>query len=96
MPSSRLRLVARWPSNRLCRPTTKTSSTSLKTSAIEPAISPSLLPVETLGNKLQRLAFLSPEHLAHIENQVDRILRSLAEPDKGRWLYALALMVLSN
>lgn len=44
----------------------------------------------SLGNKLQRLAFLSPRHVQDLERLVDHILKSV-EHD-GRGLYLLLLL----
>lgn len=56
------------------------------------SLSPPVSDPEPLGNKLQRLAVLSPEHIASVELLVDHILKSIE--GNGRGLFLLACCVL--
>jgi hypothetical protein len=64
----------------------ETPCTSSPTSPGEPWNSPTT----SLGNKLQRLAFLSPRHVDSIEILVDHILVSLAKNGRGLLVVCLS------
>ena len=81
MSSSQIRLVASSRSKRQTRPTSVKSSTSLLKLPSGPPSSHehSGENCETLGNKLQRLAIMSPEHIECVELLVDQILKGIED-----------------
>jgi hypothetical protein len=85
--SSTLRLVAR--TDPFSLPKSAESLTTSTTSAAKSTTPPTPFETETLGNKLQRLMFLSPGHLEGIEALVDRILTSLENPSRSATLLLL-------
>lgn len=85
-PSSSLRIVARSQNSLL---PTSTTPEKLSLSSTRSPSEPPNSPCTSLGNKLQRLAFLSPNHIVSLELLVDHILRSVEANRRG--LYALAV-----
>jgi hypothetical protein len=79
-PQRRLRLVRSHSSPQIPQ-TSGTSSRSSTNLAPEPLPSPTIyaLEQEPLGNKLQRLAAISPRHIRHVERLVDHLLESLGD-----------------
>lgn len=91
--SASLRLVSRTdPQSCQPQPALKTLSNALPRLLDNCSTSPTTCEQETLGNKLQRLAILSPHQIGSVELLVDHLLKSAER--NGRGLFVLALVAM--